>query len=513
MQVMKTRSILLGAVAVILAAPDARATNYEVGAAQQYKSPCALFLAVKLAPGDVIVVDAGKYTDACQITQSGSAATPIVMKGAPGARPVFDATGLDLSGSGSTPRAIFQFTNASHWRVEHLELTNASGSGGNGAGFRSTAGSDDVTVSDNLIHDNQDGIMNDGPGTFTIANNEIYKNGANDGYTHNLYLGGDAVRLVGNYIHDSNGGQNVKIRSHYAELLYNYVFHAGNYEIDLIQAPADTDKPNSNVVLIGNVVVRNPQAANDGQTILFGSDNPGETGRNGSLYAINNTFVMTAGTNSLVHALAPAAASKIYLFNNVIHATVAGTTIAGDAATGALVQGTNNWVTTGVTAPAGLTGSVAGADPGFVSATDLHLTSAAPARDKGTTTLSYADGAGATHDGAPQMEYANASTIGRLQDGKIDLGAFEFGTPDGGADASLPGVDAGSGDSGVSTTPVDGGGVFGNSEAGAEAGDGAAPGDGGSSGCGCRTSGDSGDAWPLFGLAGLLFLGKRRRRA
>jgi len=42
------------------------------------------------------------------------------------------------------------------------------------------------------------------------------------------------------------------------------------------------------------VVVRNPNAENHGQTIVFGNDNPGGTSvRNGSFYAINNTFVFT----------------------------------------------------------------------------------------------------------------------------------------------------------------------------------------------------------------------------
>ncbi|HEY8086200.1 MAG TPA: hypothetical protein VIF09_00095, partial [Polyangiaceae bacterium] len=442
----------------------AGATQHEVGATQTYKSPCALLAAVTLAPGDVILVDAGTYTDFCQIKQSGTAQSPLVMMGAPGPRPVFDGTGNDLSGAGSVPRAIFQFTGASHWRVSHLELKNATGSSGNGAAFRATASSDDDVVSDNSIHDCEDGLMSDGSGTFTIQNNEIFHNGANDGQTHNMYLDSDTVRIVGNYIHDSNGGQNVKLRVHYAEVLYNFIANAGNYEMDLIQGPPLTDQPDSNVVMIGNVLVRNPNAANHGQTIVFGSDNPAQTGRNGSFYAINNTFVMTASTNSLVHAIAPPAGAQILFFNNIIHATVAGTTMSYDAATAALYGGTNNWVTTGIAAPAGLTGSLTGAAPGFASATDYHLTASAPARDKGTSTLSYVDGAGASQNGTPTMEFASLGngaygTINRLQDGTIDLGAFEDGTPDGGApgnpdaggdaaaggDASAGGKDAGNG--------------------------------------------------------------------
>jgi len=523
---MRTVACSACAASLLFVAAPAFATQYEVGAGKTYTSPCKLFAAVMLQPGDVVLVDAGTYTDACQIKQSGTAQSPIVMKGAPGPRPVFDATGLDLSGAGTVPRAIFQFTGASHWRVSHLELKNASGSGANGAAFRATAGSDDDVVFDNSIHDNQDGLMSDGAGTFTIADNEIFHNGAGDGQSHNMYLDSDTVRIVGNYIHDSNGGQNVKLRVHYAEVLYNLIANAGNYEMDLIQGPPLTDEPNSNVVLIGNVVVRNPNAANDGQTILFGSDNPNQTGRNGNFYAIDNTFVMTASTNRLVRALAPAPGAKIIFYNDIIHATVAGTNVSFDATTAALFTGSNNWVTTGVTSPAGLTGTIGGADPGFVSATDFHLTASSPARDEGTSTLSYVDGAGATHPGAPTSEFAALGggaygTVNRLQDGTIDLGAFEYGTPDGGApegggpggsDASAGGGDDGGGigddGGGVSTTPAEGG-------AGPANGASSGP----SSGCGCHVTGSDAGAGTGggAGLGAALLLAaplvRRRRRA
>jgi MYXO-CTERM domain-containing protein len=512
------------AAAATLAWPSlALAAQYEVGAAQTYKSPCALFAAVTLQPGDVVLVDSGTYTDACQITQSGSAQAPLVMKGATGARPVFDATGLDLSGSGSVPRAIFQFTGASHWRVSHLELKNASGDGANGAAFRATAGSDDVVVFDDSIHDNQDGLMSDGAGTFTITGNDIFHNGAGDGESHNMYLSSDTARIVGNYIHDSNGGQNVKLRVHYAEVLYNLIANAGNYEMDLIQGSPLTDEPHSNCVLIGNVIVRNPMAANDGQTIVFGSDNPGQTGRNGNFYAINNTFVMTASSNRLVHAISPAAGAQIIFYDNIIHATVAGTDMSYDATTAALFTGSNNWVTTGVTSPAGLTATVGGADPGFVGTSDFHLSASSPARGKGTSMLSYVDGTGATQAGAPTQEFADLGagaygTINRLQEATIDLGAFEYGTPDGRApDAGVAGggaADASGGggeeggagdDSGVSTMPAEGG-----------AGDGATGGGSSSGGCGIAAelpSGAGPGAFMAAVAAAGLFARRRRRRA
>src|SRR6185312_10500856 len=201
-------------------------------------------------------------------------------------------------------RAIFQFNNASYWVLEHLELTHAANGSNNGAGFRVTAGGHDLTVRDCSIHDNQDGAMSDGPSTITLEANDIFHNGANDGQSHNLYLQGDTVRLVGNHIHDSVGGQDVKLRTRYVELIANVIENGGNYEIDLIQGPY-TSMPNANAVLIGNVIVRATSANNNYQTILFGTDNPNDTtpSRNGALYALGNTFVLRNTSNQLFHVL------------------------------------------------------------------------------------------------------------------------------------------------------------------------------------------------------------------
>ncbi|HZX42508.1 MAG TPA: hypothetical protein VFE93_11775, partial [Myxococcaceae bacterium] len=105
-----------------LGAGSALGTSYPVGPSRAWKSPCALEAGVTLQPGDVVEVDFATYTDACQLKASGTEAAPIILRGVPGPRPLFDAAGLDLSGAGSVPRAIFQFTGGSHWLVEHLEL-------------------------------------------------------------------------------------------------------------------------------------------------------------------------------------------------------------------------------------------------------------------------------------------------------------------------------------------------------------------------------------------------------
>ena len=496
---MRALRLVVPAACVLLGCgADAFATTYPVGATRAYTSPCALAAAVTLAPGDVIQVDAGTYTDACQLKDSGTAAAPITLMGVPGPRPVFDATGVDLSGSGSVPRAILQFTGGSFWVVEHLELENGSNASANGAGFRITAGAHDITLRDVSIHGNQDGGMMDGAATLDLESSDLYANGAGDGYSHNLYLQGQRAILVGNHIHDSNGGQNVKLRCHYAELRYNLIENAGNYEMDFIQGP-DTATANANIVLIGNVVVRPVSSGNDSQVILYGSDNAGQPGRSGSVYAINNTFVLQNAKNHLFHAINPPSGEGIHLYGNVIATTVGGAALSTDATTDGVIDGTDNWIATAVTFPSGLSGTITGVAPGFVAVGDYHLAAGSPAIDGATPSPTYLDDGGVTQSGTPVFELsAPYGTTGRPSDGRLDMGAYEFAV---GTDGGAGTLDAGGshGDSGsTDVARRDGGGPTGTR----------------TSGCGCRVLGARrGDApgGMLVVLAGLAGLGLSRR--
>jgi len=434
----------------VLAAAPAWATTYPVGASRTYKSACLLVGSVTLQPGDVVDVDPGTYTDACQLTASGTAANPIILRGVPGPRPVFDATGLNLTGAGSVPRAIFQFTGGSHWRVSHLELKNAQNDSANGAAFRVTANALDIVIDDVSVHDCQDGFMSDGPATLTVTASDVFHNGAGDGFSHNFYVQGQSIVLIGNHIHDSNAGQNVKVRSHDAFIAYNLIENAGNYEIDLIQNPPQTDAPNANAILIGNVIIRPASADNNSQVILWGTDNAAQTGRNGSLWALSNTFILAHPSNRLFHAINPAAGSQIHLVNSIVHATVSGAGLATDATTAGILVGSNDWISSNVTTAGTLTSVLTGTAPGFVSASDLHLTAASPVLGAGLAGVTALDGTGATVNGLPDQEYAAAlGTTPRAAGSALDLGAHGFpragdaGTPDAGASDAGPPPDAG----------------------------------------------------------------------
>jgi hypothetical protein len=256
------------------------------------------------------------------------------------------------------------------------------------------------------------------------------------------------------------------VRSHDAFIAYNLIENAGNYEIDLIQNPPQTDAPNANVILIGNVIIRPASADNNSQVILWGTDNAAVTGRNGSLFALSNTFILANPSNRLFHAINPAAGSQIHLVNSIVHATASGTGLATDSTTAGILVGSNDWISSNVTTAGTLTSVLTGTTPGFASATDLHLTAGSPVLGAGLAGVTAVDGTGATVSGVPDQEYSAAlGTTARAPGSALDLGAYGFprtgdaGTPDAGApDAGSP-PDAGAsfdggGDAGGTPPPA-----------------------------------------------------------
>jgi hypothetical protein len=131
--------------------------------------------------------------------------------------------GGNYSGSGSTPRAIFQFNRGADGCVlEGFRLYGAHNNSHNGAGVRISQ-ANHVTIRNCSIHNNDMGIMSDGDGTPATAVNqrieqcEIHHNGdpSDPGQNHNLYLGGTSVTVSGCEIHSSLTGHNLKSRAHH----------------------------------------------------------------------------------------------------------------------------------------------------------------------------------------------------------------------------------------------------------------------------------------------------------
>lgn len=484
-------------------ATSALGATYSVGTGKTYATLSAL---PSLAPGDLVEVSAGTYPEVRRWTASGTAAAPITIRGLGSPPPLFDATGLTVDGSLPNPRAVFQVEGA-HVVLENFELVNAR-NGDNGAGVRVTgAAADGVVLRGLKIHDCDMGIMSDGADHLLVDASEVYENGtaSYSGYSHNLYLGGQGTTVQFSYIHDSLFGQNVKSRGHFTALLYNFIADSEDGEVGLVDE-AETATPDSNAVMIGNVVVAKPRNSgfNTGRFIWFGQDLGGA--HTGTLYVFNNTFV--AGDARINFLEANATGAAVVASNNVFFAS--DSLVTGSGA----VSGTKNCVPDTATIPSGLIAAVTAAAAPFADAAgrDFHLTATTPCRNAGTPGLTYVDGTGASQSGAPTFQYVNhLASEARASDGQLDLGAYEYVTgspPDAGAtgDAGAA-TDAGTADAGqgadAGTGPaVDGGTGSGGPEEAPVAG-----------GCGCAAQpGDAFAGWLMVAVAALERMLARRRR-
>lgn len=160
------------------------------------------------------------------------------------------------------------------------------------------------------------GFMSDNNSNLLIESSEFASNGTSlyDGLSHNLYLGGNNTTVRFCYIHDALYGQNFKTRGHYTELLYNYIADSQDGEVGLVDSSA-TAAANSHAVMLGNFVISKPRLSgyNSGRFIQFGQDSGGQ--HNGTLFALNNTFL--AGDGRIQFLSANVQGATIVADNNI----------------------------------------------------------------------------------------------------------------------------------------------------------------------------------------------------
>jgi hypothetical protein len=220
-----------------------------------------------------------------------------------------DGGDFEYSGVGSIPRAIFQIDPAGDGTtIENFELRGAHNKSYNGAGIRINQASK-VTIKDCDIHANDMGIMSGGvDGNSHAAEDQlidhctIHGNGnlADPGYNHNLYLGGTSVTVQFCAIDHSLTGHNLKTRAHFTLVQYCVIAASANRELDFVDA-WDTRRPNSNAVLIGNVIAKDPDCPGNKTVINFGQENGS---RKGTIYLINNT-IKTSFLSAIVDLTSP----------------------------------------------------------------------------------------------------------------------------------------------------------------------------------------------------------------
>jgi hypothetical protein len=225
------------------------------------------------------------------------------------------------------------------------------------------------------------------------------------------------------YIHDAVSGENFKSRAHYNALLYNYIADSPESEVEGVDGP-DTTSPNSNMVLIGNVILSRPdRRINTTKFIHFGQDVGGD--HDGTLYLINNTLIAGSPTIGFLRSSAPH--SAIIAVNNVFWGS---DTIVQPAFANA-ISGDHDVVQSGATVPPGFTNITTTGDPSFVNPAvrDYYLTGASACRDIGDGSPVYVDGDGVSQSGIPTDEYVrHLRGTSRLAYGALDVGVYEFGT-------------------------------------------------------------------------------------
>ena len=483
----------------------AEASTYRVGIGEQFRELTAL---PPLQPGDVVEVVGGFTYQPVTFTADGTAAQPIVIRGlrnAFGKRPVISSgdNAMELAGD--------------HYIVEGMELTQAAVR----CLFVHAHG---LVLRDLLIHDCPGhGIEGGGSGggDLTLEYSEIHHSGR--GQTqHQIYVSTDEVmhpgarfRMRFDYVHDGNGGNNVKSRAERNEIYFNWIEGALYHELELIGPdPGDAGVPENQAIensdVVGNVLAKGGGHSNF-WIARIGGDGTGQTF--GRYRFVHNTILLasdSAGAFRLFDGI-----DTFEAHNNVIFRTsTAATTPIIVRENEAMwrpsrgLVGSHNWVVdaivNGVPAATDWTGTIRGADPGWNGFGDYRPLEGSPlvdAADPAPTGVpnrafpmplvepSFEPPVGAAGGGtiiAPGTERP------RPRVGTLDIGAFELGMgPPVDPDA---GVGPGDGDGGVDPT-----------------GDGGTD-PTGSGGGGCCSTGRAGDGVAPLAMMLMLGLGRARGR-
>jgi hypothetical protein len=436
-----------------LAWTAAQAETYHVGAGQATRSLKQII--GQLKPGDIVEVAPGTYKENMKITVSGTKDAPIIIKGVAGSpRPVFDATGQESSGRGQIPRGVFQIEGG-YIVLGHLEITGARNSG-QGDGVRMN-GSPYAIVRDCKIHHNDNGCFSNDSGETFIERCEVYANGSDAfaGFSHNFYMHSKHLVVRGCYIHDSHTGQNLKTRSHYNELWYNWISDSDDGEIGMVEEKGLTDLPNSNALMVGNIVVssaKRPPKANGSRFLEFASES--KTPHDGTLYMFYNTFISGAPKHASITLRDKKA--RLVCSNNIL----VGSDSVVLMVAGASVSGSHNFVGADAKVPAEFTSTITGGSAGFMDLVkrDFRLKNDSPCVGKGAGDLDYVDGDGRKHTLAATRSYVPPlKLITRTPKAAADLGAFESpasGSPTDSFDIVTPATPAVAADPASSGSPA-----------------------------------------------------------
>ena len=387
----------------------------KVGPRQKYDAPSKAAKAAR--DGDTIEIAAGVYVgDVAEWY-----ADNLTIRGV-GGRAHMNAKAQSLGGNATW---VVIGDNAV---VENLEFSNSRVADRNGAGIRLEGRS--LTVRNSYFHNNQMGILAGSKQDSDIliegsefAHNIVdYKKTGSLG--HNIYVGRvRSFTLRNSYVHSAAWGHNVKTRAAETRLLYNLIVDgrdgSSSYLVDIANG--------GKAWLVGNVIQQGKNA--DNWTIVsFGAERRAASDQ---LAMINNTIINDRGSGVFLQNRSPGTAT---LINNIFAG--AGTLVKGPAAL------RNNLIAK--SASSGIVGSLLGSaragfasgelagnftarSAGFVDPGKMNfaITEKSPARDIGAE-----PGLVNGWPARPSAHYSHPRRQApRPNDGKIDIGAYEFALP------------------------------------------------------------------------------------
>lgn len=476
-----------------------------------------------LQPGDVVEVDGGQtYAGGVTFGNEGDADNPITVRGIviDGQRPVIEGGGNTIEVSGD------------HYIFEGLDITN-----GTNRCFYHHA--DDVVLRDSVIHDcPRHGVLgaDSDSGSLLLEYIEVHHCGGGT-QDHQIYMATDETAYPGSvfrmqhcYVHDANGGNNVKSRAERNEIYYNWIEGARFHEIELIGPDGQNpDLAIENGDVVGNVLIKTETS----YVTRFGGDGTGQTF--GHYRFVNNTVVVQP-EGSAVFRLFDGIGS-LEAHNNVMVAADGGSIsvlrdVEANWADGSAIFGSFNWIPADSRrVPETWTDTIVGDAPGFIDLASLDLR---PLEDSVLVDAGLSDPPSPVNypfpepQGVPAFHPPNREWIelgsaqARPAVDAIDIGAFEWGMapPMGDTDGGSTGGDDGGGGDGTGTTTTtlptsgDDDGLPGGDDSSTMSGpsvdtdtDAAAQGDD-DGGCSCSTRSDE----PASGALLLLGLAAMRRR-
>ena len=477
--------------AILLAGPAVAAT-ISVGPSRAITQLSAVNQS-QVMPGDVVEVDGDATYQPVRWTRSGAPGNPIVLRG--------------LRVNGLRPR-LMGGTNtleveANDVVVEGFELTGGS--------FRCFYHhGHQLVLRDSAVHDcAAHGVLgaDQGSGSLLMEYVEVHHAG-NGTSQHQVYMATDEVahpgavfRMQHCYLHDANGGNNVKSRAERNEIYFNWIEGAQYHELELIGPDPngaaagwtiDLKREDSDVV--GNVLKKTGTSF----VARIGGDATGWS--KGRYRFVNNTIIVQPGGSAVFRLFDEL--ESVEMHNNVIVVNGTGTpnVLRANAAEMQWVgmvrrlSGTNNWLPTGATnVPPEWVGTISGASPGLanVAMNDPRPVLGSPLVDAATATMPSPPGAAFPNPLAaptfqPPLRTVAGSAVVRPAVGALDIGAYEF---DPGADG---GTGGGAGGGGGATGG--GGGATGGGGGSAGGGGGATGGGGGATGGGGGATGGGGGA-------------------